>query len=118
MSALDESPAAEGRYRVLFDALPIAVYQTGADGSCVLVNERWRELSGLSAAEAAGHGWASAIHPADRDRVQAAFTATRSVPGPYEIDFRIMIGPDIRWISADWRLLIWPMFWRSSPIRC
>jgi hypothetical protein len=33
MSALDESPAAEGRYRVLFDALPIAVYQTGADGS-------------------------------------------------------------------------------------
>ncbi|HEX8534335.1 MAG TPA: HWE histidine kinase domain-containing protein [Allosphingosinicella sp.] len=40
------------------------------------------------------------IHPADRDRVQAAFTATRSVPGPYEIDFRIMVGPDIRWISA------------------
>jgi two-component sensor histidine kinase len=40
------------------------------------------------------------IHPADRDRVQAAFTATRSVPGPYEIDFRILVGPEIRWISA------------------
>ena len=33
MSALDESPAAEGRYRVLFDALPIAGYQTGPDSS-------------------------------------------------------------------------------------
>jgi two-component sensor histidine kinase len=40
------------------------------------------------------------IHPADRDRVQAAFTATRAVAGPYEIDFRIMVGPDVRWISA------------------
>jgi two-component sensor histidine kinase len=43
------------------------------------------------------------IHPADRDRVHAAFTATRSVPGPYEIDFRIMAGDDIRWISARGR---------------
>jgi len=25
------------------------------------------------------------------------------VPGPYEIDFRIMVGPDIRWISARGR---------------
>ena len=40
------------------------------------------------------------IHPADRDRVRAAFTATRGVEGPYEIDFRIMVGDEIRWISA------------------
>ena len=40
------------------------------------------------------------IHPADRDRVRAAFTATRFVTGSYEIDFRILIGPAIRWISA------------------
>lgn len=40
------------------------------------------------------------IHPADRDRVRAAFTATRSVAGSYEIDFRIMLGDVIRWISA------------------
>jgi two-component sensor histidine kinase len=40
------------------------------------------------------------IHPADRDRVRAAFSATRAVVGPYEIDFRIMIGEAIRWISA------------------
>lgn len=40
------------------------------------------------------------IHPADRDRVRAAFNATRGVEGAYEIDFRIMIGDEIRWISA------------------
>jgi two-component sensor histidine kinase len=40
------------------------------------------------------------VHPADRDRVRAAFTATRGIVGPYEIDFRIMVGEEIRWISA------------------
>ncbi|PZM08956.1 sensor histidine kinase [Rhizobium tubonense] len=41
------------------------------------------------------------IHPADRDRVRAAFVATRAIVGPYEIDFRILTGAsDVRWISA------------------
>jgi len=40
------------------------------------------------------------IHPADLERVRSAFAATRAVVGPYEIDFRIRSGTDIRWISA------------------
>lgn len=40
------------------------------------------------------------IHPADRDRVRAAFNATRAIIGPYEIDFRILIGDELKWISA------------------
>ncbi len=40
------------------------------------------------------------IHPADRDRVRAAFNATLAIIGSYEIDFRIMVGDAIRWISA------------------
>jgi two-component sensor histidine kinase len=40
------------------------------------------------------------IHPADLERVSSAFAATRAVLGPYEIDFRILVGSDIRWVSA------------------
>ena len=40
------------------------------------------------------------IHPADRDRVRAAFAATRAIVGPYETDFRIIVGEEIRWIAA------------------
>ncbi len=40
------------------------------------------------------------IHPADRDRVRAAFTAARGVDGRYETDFRILVEDEIRWISA------------------
>ena len=41
------------------------------------------------------------VHPADRDRVRAAFVATRAINGPFEIDFRILTKTsDVRWISA------------------
>jgi two-component sensor histidine kinase len=40
------------------------------------------------------------IHPADLERVRSAFAATRAVVGSYEIDFRVLSGSDIRWISA------------------
>lgn len=40
------------------------------------------------------------IHPADRDRVREAFSATKSVDGDYEIDFRTLLNGDVRWISA------------------
>ena len=40
------------------------------------------------------------IHPADRDRVRAAFAASRAIVGQYEIDFRILLGDEVKWISA------------------
>ena len=40
------------------------------------------------------------IHPADRDRVRAAFNATRAIVGGYEIDFRILVHDELKWISA------------------
>ena len=65
------------------------------------MDERGFDLWGLPLAGKVTFEELSAnIHPADRDRVRAAFTATRSVAGSYEIDFRIMIEDEIRWISA------------------
>jgi hypothetical protein len=40
------------------------------------------------------------IHLADRERVRLAFSATRGIVGPYEIDFRIFVENEIRWVSA------------------
>lgn len=65
------------------------------------MDERGFELWGLPFADEVSFDELSAhIHPADRNRVRAAFEATRSVSGSYEIDFRIMLGDEIRWISA------------------
>lgn len=32
--------------------------------------------------------------------MKAAFAATRAIIGAYEIDFRIMVGEELRWVSA------------------
>mgnify|MGYP000169460553 CR=1 FL=1 len=40
------------------------------------------------------------IHPADRDRVRSAFAATRAIVGQYDIDFRIIVDDEVRWIAA------------------
>ena len=65
------------------------------------MDERAFELWGLPWAEQVSFEELSThIHPADRDRVRAAFSATRSVAGSYEIDFRICLSDEVRWISA------------------
>jgi two-component sensor histidine kinase len=65
------------------------------------MDPRGFDLWGLPRAETVEFEELSAhIHPADRDRVRAAFIATRSVGGSYEIDFRIVLEGEVRWISA------------------
>src|SRR5580704_13475541 len=43
------------------------------------------------------------VQPEDVRRVKAAFARTRRTAGPYEIDFRVLHGGAIRWISARGR---------------
>ena len=87
--------------RLAIDAARVALWSWHVESGRLAMDERGFELWGLPWSPEVGFEALSAhIHPADRDRVQAAFAATRSVAGPYEIDFRIMLGNDIRWISA------------------
>ena len=87
--------------RLAVDAACVSLWSWNLADDRFAMDARAFQLWGLPWADAVSFQNLSAhIHPADRDRVQAAFSATRSVPGPYEIDFRIMIGDDIRWISA------------------
>lgn len=94
----------ETHLRLAVEAARIALWSWHVDGDQFAMDERGFALWGLPWSEQVSFEELSAnIHPADRDRVRAAFTATRSVAGPYEIDFRIMVGDDVRWISARGR---------------
>ena len=87
--------------RLAIDAARVALWSWNVDTNRFTMDERGFELWSLPwSAEVGFESLSAHIHPADRDRVQAAFSATRSVAGDYEIDFRIMHGEDIRWISA------------------
>ena len=87
--------------RLAVDAANVALWSWQVDTNRFTMDERAFGLWGLPWSEGVTFEELSAhIHPADRDRVRAAFTATRSVAGPYEIDFRILLGGEVRWISA------------------
>lgn len=82
-------------------AAGVALWSWNVDTDAFAMDQQGFDMWGLpQATEVAFEDLSSRIHPADRDRVRAAFAATRAIVGPYEIDFRILLGEEIRWISA------------------
>ena len=89
------------RLRIATDAAGVALWSWNIDTNEIALDQRAHGLW-----EVPGNGpitfedLSARIHPVDRDRVRLAFTATRDVTGPYEIDFRILDDEAVRWISA------------------
>jgi two-component sensor histidine kinase len=82
-------------------AAGVALWSWTIETDSFAMDEKAFELWGLPASgNVTFEDLSSRIHPADWDRVRAAFTATRAIIGAYEIDFRILLGEEIRWISA------------------
>jgi two-component sensor histidine kinase len=89
------------RLRFATDAAGVALWSWNVDTDDFTMDEQGFVHWGLPKSDTVTFEDLSAhIHPADRDRVRAAFTATRAITGPYEIDFRVMLQNVVRWISA------------------
>jgi two-component sensor histidine kinase len=87
--------------RLAIDAAGIALWSWNVDSDQFTMDQHGFALWDLTPAPTIVFEELSAkIHPADRDRVREAFAATRGIVGSYEIDFRIMTGEVIKWISA------------------
>jgi len=87
--------------RLAVTAAGVALWAWDVDTDQFTMDERGFELWGMEWTQTVTfEELSSHIHPADRDRVRAAFAATRAVLGSYETDFRILIGDEIRWIAA------------------
>lgn len=61
----------EGRFRTLANTGAAGVFETDAKGSCVYLNPRWSEMTGLAPEESLGDGWIKAVHPEDVERVMS-----------------------------------------------
>jgi two-component sensor histidine kinase len=82
-------------------AAGVALWAWNVDTDLFTMDERGFDLWGMPwSGEVTFEELSAHIHPADRDRVRAAFAATRAVLGAYETDFRIIVGEEIRWIAA------------------
>lgn len=78
------------RYQVLIEDSPFGIFHTDDAGSCTFVNRRWCALAGIPAEQALGDGWSKALHPDDRDRVIAEWSAAISSGRSAETHFRLL----------------------------
>jgi two-component sensor histidine kinase len=92
----------EKQLRAAVQAAGVALWSWNVDTDAVTLDEHAYELWGVvkDGRTVTFEVLSKNIHPADIERVRSAFAATRAVVGSYEIDFRILSGRDIRWISA------------------
>ena len=99
-----DTPWSEDHLRLAIKAACVALWAWNVDDNSFYMDARGFELWALPHSEhITFEDLSERIHPADRDRVRAAFIATRSVPGSYEIDFRIIVEDEVRWVSARGR---------------
>src|SRR5438477_8662689 len=92
----------EKHLRAATHAAGVALWSWNVDTDAITLDERAYDLWGISKdkRKVTFEILSQNIHPADLERVRSAFAATRAVVGSYEIDFRILSGGAIRWISA------------------
>ncbi len=103
-----ERQQSEGRYHALSDAMPQLVWATDANGSHFYYNQRWYEYTGLTEEESMGFGFASALHPEDKERTLARWRRAWRDGEAYEIEYRFYSRPqrEYRWFLG-----------RATPVR-
>jgi two-component sensor histidine kinase len=90
-----------GQLRAAIDAAGVGLWSWNVETDAITMDPRAHALWGVEDEARVTFAVLSAkIHPRDLDRVRAGFAATRAIVGPYEMDFRILSGDDLRWISA------------------
>ena len=99
-------PARAKDIRLVVDTIPALVWSTLPDGSAEFFNQRWLEYTGLSAVQALGWGWKTAIHPDDLSRVLETFHDALNLGLPFEVEGRF------RRFDGEFR---WFLF-RGSPL--
>ena len=87
--------------RAATDAAGVALWSWNVDTDEIAMDLRAHALWAVPMeVQVAFEDLSDRIHPHDLDRVRDAFARTRAIMGAYEIDFRILHGEDVRWVSA------------------
>jgi|GEM_PF-776554 len=78
----------EQRFRTLTQQLPVGIFMTDLQGQCRYVNERWCQMTGLSAEQTVGLPWMHALHPDDRDQVEKIWRQALDKGSEFVVDHR------------------------------
>ncbi|HEX7954631.1 MAG TPA: diguanylate cyclase, partial [Burkholderiales bacterium] len=101
-TALNELNASKQHFEALVTTTPVGVFETDARGTCVFVNDRWIEISGVSRDLAIGRGVFETMQVEFSDRVQSQWAAAVGSALPVQMELTLR-GPGGRetWVLAQ-----------------
>jgi PAS domain S-box-containing protein len=103
----DALRAGEERFRALVESMPQLVWTCRADGPCDYLSPQWVAYTGRPDADQLGYGWLDQVHPDDRARVTAEWSAVAPAGAVFDIEFRIRRHDGVyRWFKT-----------RATPLR-
>jgi PAS domain S-box-containing protein len=91
----------ERELRDVVETIPAMVWTSLADGTCVFVNQRWQDFTGLSPEDALGWNWEKTVHPDDliRGRTDWVTAVNRAQAMEHEVRLRRKDG-EYRWFMV------------------
>ncbi|MEH1919091.1 hybrid sensor histidine kinase/response regulator [Nostoc sp.] len=96
----------EERFRSLSTCSPVGIFETDTEGNCKYTNPRYQVICGLKAAESLEKKWLESVHPEDKERAIASWSAYICEGREYSEEFRFQAAHgNIRWVQV-----------RSSPM--
>jgi PAS domain S-box-containing protein len=92
-----ELRATTAELQVIYDSSPLGVWRADRSGRLIHGNARCEEICGLPARAMNGTRWLEMVHPEDRERTHACWSAAVSAGATYQNEFRLRRG-DGRWV--------------------
>ncbi|NHZ78196.1 PAS domain S-box protein [Massilia sp. CCM 8695] len=74
----------EAQLTAITNASPLGLVRADLRGNCTYVNRMFETISGLTREQALGGGWKDALHPEERDSLNAIFQHQRRNPEPFK----------------------------------
>ncbi|MDG0856444.1 PAS domain S-box protein [Roseateles puraquae] len=93
-------------FSVLAETAPLGVFRTDASGRFVYTNSTWQEMTGLTAAEALGDGWAATLAPGDRAEVLHQWRRSIERREAFEMRYQVRRDSGLRQVVARARPLL------------
>jgi two-component system CheB/CheR fusion protein len=91
----------EERFRALVEASAQIVWSADADGVVIDDSPSWRAFTGQTFDEWKGQGWATVLHPDDRDRVVDMWRRAVALGTPIDSEYRVRhVSGEYRWTSV------------------
>jgi two-component system cell cycle sensor histidine kinase/response regulator CckA len=85
-AALRES---EQRFRTLADTAPVMICASGPDRLATFFSKGWLNFTGRAMDQELGYGWTASVHPEDRERCLAAYSASFEARRDCHIEYRL-----------------------------